>query len=233
MTLASDEFLASFNRIEKWLQKELPGDERFGFSELVRRASKQKISVIEEYEDDLLQIAQLRNAIIHDRISPDFVIAEPNEWVLNRLIEIEKRLTHPEMVVPRYEKYVTGFEEDIPLTELLKIVAQHGYSQFPIYRKGTFLGLITAHGLGIWMAKQHKNDCLQIGGLQAKDVLISDRRSQNFRFASATTFVYEVTRWFHTNPSLEAVLITRDGKPNGNLLGIIRPKDVFQNEWRN
>ena len=80
MTLASDEFLASFNRIEKWLQKELPGDERFGFSELVRRASKQKISVIEEYEDDLLQIAQLRNAIIHDRISPDFVIAEPNEW---------------------------------------------------------------------------------------------------------------------------------------------------------
>ena len=56
MTLASDEFLASFNRIEKWLQKELHGDERFGFSELVRRASKQKISVIEEYEDDLLRL---------------------------------------------------------------------------------------------------------------------------------------------------------------------------------
>ena len=32
---------------------------------------------------DLLQMAQL-NAIVHERIADDFVIAEPNEWAVQR-----------------------------------------------------------------------------------------------------------------------------------------------------
>ena len=42
-------------------------------------SSKKTIDDREKYEDDLLQLAQLRNAIVHDRIAVDFVIAEPND----------------------------------------------------------------------------------------------------------------------------------------------------------
>lgn len=77
-------FLAAFNRIEKWLKNEYDGKQVPGFSELVRRLSQRKDLQVKSYRDDLLELAQLRNAIVHDRISPDFVIAEPNEWVIKK-----------------------------------------------------------------------------------------------------------------------------------------------------
>ena len=80
--------------------------------------------MIRKYEDDLLQLAQLRNAIVHDRIAIDFVIAEPNDWTVKRIQLIEQELIQPETVLPRFAKRVTGFEQDLPLLELLKIVAE-------------------------------------------------------------------------------------------------------------
>lgn len=41
-------------------------------------------------------MAQLRNAIVHERIADDFVIAEPNEWAVQRIETIEQALTKPE-----------------------------------------------------------------------------------------------------------------------------------------
>lgn len=72
----SDLFLISFNRIEKWMRDEMGNARNMGFTELVRRLAQRKQLMIRKYEDDLLQLAQLRNAIVHDRIAVDFVIAE-------------------------------------------------------------------------------------------------------------------------------------------------------------
>ncbi|HAQ0355509.1 TPA: hypothetical protein IWO52_001230, partial [Enterococcus faecium] len=71
----SDLFLISFNRIEKWMRDEMGNARNMGFTELVRRLAQRKQLMIRKYEDDLLQLAQLRNAIVHDRIAVDFVIA--------------------------------------------------------------------------------------------------------------------------------------------------------------
>lgn len=68
----SDLFLISFNRIEKWMRDEMGNARNMGFTELVRRLAQRKQLMIRKYEDDLLQLAQLRNAIVHDRIAVDF-----------------------------------------------------------------------------------------------------------------------------------------------------------------
>ena len=116
--------------------------------------------MIRKYEDDLLQLAQLRNAIVHDRIAVDFVIAEPNDWTVKRIQLIEQELIRPETVLPRFAKRVTGFEQDLPLLELLKIVAEKRYSQFPLYNKGKFVALITLRNIGFWLAKEsQKRSC--------------------------------------------------------------------------
>ncbi|MBV6552659.1 hypothetical protein KTN00_16880, partial [Acinetobacter soli] len=69
-----------------------------GFSEMVRRLSKQKQGDIKKYEEDLFQMAQLRNAIVHEKIGENFVIAEPNQWVVTRIQQIEQALLQPETV---------------------------------------------------------------------------------------------------------------------------------------
>ena len=55
------------------------------------------------------ELAQLRNAIVHDQVADDFVIAEPNDWAVTRIKQIEESLLRPEKVLPRFGKKVTGF----------------------------------------------------------------------------------------------------------------------------
>ena len=227
MSENADLFLASFNRINKWLKEQLNNPKNMGFSEMVRRLSKKPEFLTNDYAEDLLQMAQLRNAIVHDQISTDFVIAEPNEWVVKRIMEIEKALLQPELVLPRFRKNVTGFEITLPIYEILITIAQKRYSQFPLYEKGKFKGLITLRALGYWFAKESLKGEIVLGNRLADELLIEDGKVTNYQFVDSKTTVAEAENMFHQNGLLEAILITRDGNPNGNLLGIIRPRDLF------
>lgn len=54
----------------------------------------------------------------------------------------------------------------------------------------------------------------------------------NFKFVSGDTKVSEVEKMFQTEGVLEAILITKDGNSDGNLLGIIRPRDIYTQEGK-
>lgn len=223
----ADVFLASFNRIEKWLREELGNPRNMGFSEMVRRLSKQKNPEVHAISDDLLQMAQLRNAIVHERVGENFVIAEPNEWVIHRITEIENLLLKPELVLPKFGKRVTGFEITLPVTEILRTIAEKRYSQFPLYDQGNFKGLITLRALGYWFASESQHGEIVLKGKTAADLLLKDGKYTNYCFVAGTTTVTEAKQLFENENLLEAILITKDGNPNGNLLGIIRPRDIY------
>lgn len=229
MGTRAEEFLSSFNRIEKWFREQLNNPTNMGFSEMVRRLSRKKDSQIHLFQDDLLQMAQLRNAIVHEQISTDFVIAEPNEWAVDRLTEIETALISPEKVLPRFSKKVTGFDINISIKDILAIVARKQYSQFPIYDNGVFKGLITARGLGIWLAIESSKGDIHLDGRIASELLETNFKSSNYQFVSQESTVFQVEELFVTQFRLEAILITKDGNPNGSLLGIIRPRDLYNN----
>lgn len=223
----ADTFLASFNRIDKWMKEELGNPRNMGFSEMVRRLSKRNDLTISRWMEDLLQMAQLRNAIVHEQIGEDFVIAEPNDWTIQRITDIERELLRPEKVLPRFKKKVTGFEITLPITEILKTIAQKKYSQFPLYQSGKFRGLITLRALGYWFAVESLKGEIDLKGRTAEELLLQNEKTVNFRFVSQETTIQEAEGMFHDEATLEAILITKDGNPNGNLLGLIRPRDIF------
>ena len=225
-------FLSTFNRIEKELKRQLENPANMGFSEAVRRLSKRHDNLIGENENDLLQLAQLRNAIVHDQVADDFVIAEPNEWAVTRIQQIEETLLRPEKVLPRFEKNVTGFERNLPLVEIMKIITEKRFSQFPVYDKGRFMGLITLRTIGFYFAQASLNGSVSLKGRVAEDLLLANGKRSNFKFVSADTKVSEVEKMFHTEGLLEAILITKDGDSAGNLLGIIRPRDIYIQEGK-
>jgi predicted transcriptional regulator len=225
---AADIFLSSFNRIEKWLKNELNNPKNMGFSQMVRKLSARQDLPVQKYENDLLQISQLRNAIVHEKIGENFVIAEPNQWLINRIRKIEMELLEPELVLPRFAKHVTGFEEDIAIKELLEIIAKKRFSQFPLYKQGEFQGLITLRALGYWFAKESLKGEINLENRQAKELIIHDGKKTNYAFVSRYTPIIEIESLFHDQGTLDAILITKEGNPNGNLLGIIRPRDIFK-----
>lgn len=235
MKTRADEFLATFNRIEKWMQEQYKGKGTVGFTDLVRRLSKRPDLLVKKFQDDLIEIAQLRNAIVHDRISPNFIIAEPNEWIVKKIKTIESDLKRPERIVPRFKKKVIVFSKETSLTTILDRMAKDGFSQFPIYDKGEIVGLLTANGIGLWLAAHGKNNQIDVKGQTAASVLQSDRKKENYKLVSKDAFVFEGMELFLNDPTIEAILITDNGKTNGKLMGLIRPKEFFQayyEEWR-
>ncbi|WP_159721742.1 CBS domain-containing protein [Enterococcus sp. CSURQ0835] len=223
----AETFLSSYNRIEKELKRQLGNPSSMGFSEMVRRLSKKRDNLVGAHENDLLQLAQLRNAIVHDQIADDFVIAEPNPWAVERILTIEKALTDPEKVLPRFAKKVTGFEQTLPLLELMKSVAAKRYSQFPIYDRGVFQGLVTLRTIGLFFAEASLNGPIELTDQTVQELLTMTQKRANFEFVAGDVTVTEVEKMFHTEKLLEAILITKDGNPDGNLLGIIRPRDIY------
>ncbi|MDT2673615.1 CBS domain-containing protein [Enterococcus dongliensis] len=226
----ADIFLSTFNRIEKELKRQLGNPENMSFSESVRRLSRRRDNLIGGNENDLLQLAQLRNAIVHDQVADDFVIAEPNEWAVERIRKIEENLLRPEKVLPRFGKKVTGFERDLPVVEIMKIITEKHFSQFPVYHSGKFMGLITLRTIGFYFAQVSLTGTINLKGLVAEDLLLTNSKRVNFKFVSANTKVSEAKKMFQTEGTLEAILITKDGNSNGNLLGIIRPRDIYGQE---
>lgn len=225
-------FLASFNRIEKWLRDQEDVPNSVGFTELVRRLAKRSDLLVRAFSDDLIELAQLRNAIIHDKISPDFIIAEPNEWVLNKMSTIEQQLTQPERVTSGFKKEVACFKTTTPLPEVLKVLKLKGFSQFPITENKKVMGLVSAHGLGMFLAQQDLNRPLELASKTIGDVLLHDRRRDNYQFISADFYIFQAVELFLTKPGLEVLLITQDGQPSPELLGIIRPKELFHNYYK-
>lgn len=226
----ADLFLSTFNRIEKELKRLLGNPSNMGFSEAVRRLSKRRDNVIGGNENDLLQLAQLRNAIVHDQVADDFVIAEPNDWAVARIKAIEESLLRPGKVLPRFGKKVTGFERNLPMIEIMKIINKKRFSQFPVYDSGKFIGLVTLRTIGFFFAQESLNGSVKLEGRIAEDLLRANGKQANFKFVSAETKVSEVEQMFQTEGILEAVLITKNGDSDGNLLGIIRPRDIYVQE---
>lgn len=224
----AEAFLNSFNRVEKWLREQLNNPVNTGFSEMVRRLARKRGSQIRSMEEDLLQMAQLRSAIVHERIAEDFIIAEPNEWAEKRMAEIEKLLISPVKVLPRFSKKVTGFEMNISIKKILAIVARKKYSQFPIYNKGIFQGLITVGGIGLWFAIESEKGIIDLEGRKATEFLEINHQKINYQFVDGETTILEAQELFINQPGLEAILITKNADPNGSLLGIIRPKDLYK-----
>ena len=120
--------LAHFNRIEKWMRERLNNPVNMGFSEMTRRLSRKEKDRLLNLKRICFKWLQLRNAIVHERIADDFVIAEPNEWAVQRIETIEQALTKPEKVVPKFAKRVTAFEITTSLETLLTIIAKTIFS---------------------------------------------------------------------------------------------------------
>lgn len=226
----AEEFIASYHRIEDYLSREMGDGQHFSFSNMVNRLAKHN-PIIDRYKEDLHQMSQLRNAIVHERREPDFIIAEPHDSIVNLILEVEKELLHPRQVIPLFRKIVTTFNADDSLVAVLGEIRDKNYSQFPVYNQdGSWRGLLTKKGVTSWLAETVDGPRVSLEGVQVKDVLHHDPHLRRYRFIAQETSVIEAHHHFISMKDgvrLDALLITETGQENEPLLGIIRPQDIL------
>ncbi|GLC90184.1 CBS domain-containing protein [Lysinibacillus piscis] len=230
MTRNSDRFLTAFNRIDHRLRDIVGVKEFMPFSRLLDQA-KRKDALVTKYEDDLRAYADLRNAIVHNRIALDYVIAEPHMEVVEKIEEIDAALAKPTLVGQMFDKKVYVFQEKDSLQHVLKVIKSRKYTQFPVYNQEQFKGLVTTVGITNWLATTMTDNQLpkQIPTLQ--DILLHEKKRVNYKFISRYITIYEAEEIFkrgvERGQRFEALLITEHGKPQQKLLGMVTPLDIM------
>lgn len=231
-----ERFLAAYHLIEQLLRKMSGNGARESFRHLVDDMSKQS-PVIRRYKDDLVEFGELRNAIVHERISPDYLIAVPLPETVEKIEEIARLLSDPPLVYPTFRREVAVFSPQDPLEKVFDVMHRKGFTQFPVYEDGIYRGLLTDGGIARWVAGLMAGGVKKasvgevLSGVTVGEVLASEKNPRRARFVSRRSTVYEVEEIFRESRRekwrVAAVLITENGDADEELLGIVTPSDLL------
>lgn len=226
----SSRFLYAFNRIEKHLRNIISSRDYITFSKMVVML-KRSHAIVRRYSDDLLEFAELRNAIVHERTEPNYAIAEPHERIVTLIEMIENELTQPKTVIPLFSKEVYALQSYESLSRVLYKIKQSTITRFPVYDKDRFVGLITANGITHWLAQNVEEDIISIEETRLNELLQFEGAANNYCFIGRDASIYEAADLFkdrfHTGQKLDAILITESGNQDESLLGIITLADIM------
>jgi CBS domain-containing protein len=203
------------------------GRRKHGFAAKVRIAAQRRRHFA-RHADFLLEIGELRNAIVHNRTGDDAYLAAPTEQTVLELERIEQAAFSPEKVLPRFAAQVITLRPEQSMVDAWTLMRDDGFTRYPVYDDAEFVGLLTSNGFARWVASRLKGAIIEFdaGQVRVADLLAKDHRRERVRFVSRDVLIDDVDELFAEVKGLEAVIITEHGKPHERPLGMICPSDI-------
>ena len=222
-----ERFLVAYNAVDHFLHEQLRSDQNTPFGKMVREYGTRYPRWCEQ--EFLCMIGDLRNAVVHQRERSYEYLSVPIPSIVETLERIRDQFISPERVYPKFGKVVTSFQAENVLSEVLKGISEKEFSQFPIYRQGRYLGLLTENGITRWLANHSTKvmTLVELDEVMVKDLLRQEEQRLNYQFIPRETTLLDAENFFVRNTLLEALLITEKGKSNEKLIGIITRWDVL------
>lgn len=222
-----ERFLVAYNVIDHHLREQLGADQSPSFSQLVREYAACYPRWRER--ENLRMIGDLRNAVVHQRERSYEYLSIPLPSIVENLERIRDQFKSPERVYPKFGKVVTSFQAEDVLSTVLTEIHAKDYSQFPIYKQNSFLGLLTENGITRWLANHSTQvmTLIELDEVTVFDLLGQEEQRSNYQFIPRDTTMLDAENFFVRNTLLEALLITQTGKPNEKLMGIITRWDML------
>lgn len=224
----SRRFMSAFIDIEKVLEKTVRSTQYIPFYQLVDSAA-QIDPFVRDVAIELKEYADLRNAIVHERIDGR-PIAEPHYDVVKRLEKIRDLLESPPIVADHFLREVITCKLTDLLSDAVSKMLENAFSKLPVYEGPKFVGLLTAEAITYWLA----DGFIDGEGLLKQEKVASvlkyiDQPDNNY-FVAPSCSLFEILRIFdayrHKGKRLQAILITSDGTKTGTLLGIMTNFDL-------
>lgn len=207
----NQEFMKSFNNIEKNLRETIDAYRNVAFYELVDKNSDIN-KIVEKYNSELKTLADLRNFIVHGDIGDPLAIT--SDKTVDRIQHIEKQLIYPMKIKEVFINSVIGINEETSLAALLDIIKEKSYSQFPVINEEGFQGLVTENGITNWLAQNAKQDMISIKDITVKDVMEEEEEKESYGILTADDTLYQVIQKFEkarkTNDKTFVIIVLKN-----------------------
>jgi predicted transcriptional regulator len=228
-TSNADQFLDAFTELEKLLRNRLKGQKGLSFAGMVERAATAD-PAIRRFETDLKELADLRNAIVHER-SDGHPIADPYPTTVQWIERLVRLIKAPPRVDTVAAHSVETCRPDDTVGFATGRMLAGAFSQLPVLSGRGIVALLTAETIARWVGASLQGDLGLIEEVTVEEVLAFTEDPHHHwevtardrtAFEALARFDYYATRGW----SLDALLITANGKPTEAVLGILTTFDI-------
>jgi CBS domain-containing protein len=224
----SSRFLDAFSAIEKHLRKLLDADRHITFNEMVERAARTDKGV-RRLRGQLKDFGELRNFVVHE-YRRDQPTASPSPHAVERLQAIRDELLSPPKLIDLFRRPVETSTPADPVGAAARKMHDGSFSQLPIYDGARLVGLLTAETIARWLASRLAGG---LGLLEEEAVEVVVRHEEGThayavmgRDATVEDALSAFDDHLHSGKSLDAIILTHDGRETERPLGIVTGSDM-------
>ncbi len=221
-------FLDAYNAIDKALRIQYNFKTTISFSDLIRRCADLN-SVIRSHENDLINFARLRNAIVHSSDN-NKVIAEPHLDVVELMEKIAKLITTPPLVIDILrQRPVTVIDATRSLYDLIKETGKTGHGMIPAYRDNFLIGIVRWRKLIEDLATILDTTNLDnfIRQTSIENYLRLYPQAGHFSIVSKNITIEQALTIFNNNRKIAGILLTENGTATERPIGFLTNADLI------
>ena len=224
----SEEFMDAFSEIEKYLRRQAKSSDKYDtFYRLIDKA-KTSSPAVRQYETDLRELGDLRNAITHER-TDGHPIAEPYSATVSLIKSIARILKNPPKARSFHKDVFKVMIHD-KLEKALEDIKENSYSQIPVYDGEEYRGILTTNAIARFISDISEDGIAMFGNTEVGEVLEHVEESEVAAFVGSDDDLFKVLEKFTEHSKhrkkLEAIIITSNADPKKEPLGIITAWEI-------
>lgn len=174
-----NKFKGTINSINKFLNEKYKLDDNTTFGQALRIVRNRE-SIVNHYWDDLELINKLRNLIEHesDKTGP---LAIPTDLLVQKLEFIERKLKNPDFIGSVYKSKVQTFDISTTLKEVLTVIKNKNYTQFPVFDGNDLVGMLTENGIATWLASKMEEEIFIFEDVLVKEIIEKEELLDSYK----------------------------------------------------
>ncbi len=223
MSEVTESFLAAFAELETLVAKAAKKSK----SDSVMKNYKvicDKKSFYYQFKDDMQQLANLRNVLVHERINKTEYLAQPLPCVTDKLKKIISLFNKPALIIDHFKPDIKEFPSTSLMTGLLSYLGDKDYSQALVRTNGD-LNVLSANTIQRWLAKHVKDEILELN-LPVAEVMRYQEDCTELTIASKKLTLIDALDYFQKNTQLVILAITENGNKNEKLISLLATYDL-------
>ncbi len=135
-----------------------------------------------------------------------------------------------EKIIPLFSRKVFVVSINDSIGSAIKLMFENSFSQLPVYENNKFYDLLTNNTISRWLGANVKEEIISLRETPVIEVLIFTEVKDNYYFlekdASIESALEKFNEFEAMGTPLDAILITQNGSPMEELIGIITYTDL-------